>query len=610
MKKASKVLVLLLVAVMVFGIFSGCGLFGRKTNEYRATAAIQVGNETITIGRLIDNFNSNYNSYYSYISQGIITTDYVLELTINNLYSQFMKLDAYKTSGNAATYTHTNDLGLANAQYLSQTELAYVVRYIKYLLFTTLDDMVLDYLETDGVELGDAEAEDTSRDFVEYDDFGDSQTYSEYTYSQNFVNEDLEDYIMDYYPNLSGSTLSADEYVYQSQEAAANMLNDLNDRLEEDATPITYEQYKQWQQQALAQYKQNVMRTYEYNLEALVARQAEDMIITVIVAKYNYGVYSVIDGANFDETLAELNRIYNELKANQTAQFRVNNDFVDFVEGLSDSSYIFDVPENYNYIFVKNILIPFTDEQTTILSNLQKQLGSTEDPRYIAKRNEFASQVVADDFLSEKDEEGEYAKVENLFTMEGDKVVVNSQGALAQWLKADGTVTAMEGKTQDQTIVELMKQYNTDTAQHSTIYDYVVRVHADNIPGYTSSWVTEFVEAADAAYDLAGENEGGTYAIAVSTYGVHIVYYSAKVKAQQVDFNENIFKTDSVEYRLFRDYFDNTSSVLTEENDEALKNTYYTDKIVKLEGFDVFLKDNNFTFDFEESISLEEEEEE
>ncbi len=607
MKKASKVLALSLVAVLVLSIFCGCSLFSKKTDEYRAMAALQVGNETITVGKIIDTFNNNYNSNYQYIQQGYMTADNVLEATISSLYSQYMKLDAYKTASDVETYNHTNSFDLKNAEYLTEDELAYVVSYIKYLLFTTLDEMVVRYMEIDDFKLNEEETEDTSRDFLKFDDFEDSKTYSEYTYAQNFKNEDMEEYISKYYPATLKGDMSIDGYVFATEADGKAMVDALNERIDGE-TKITFAQYKEWQTLALAQYKQNVMRTYKYNVDALVSRQAEDMIVSLLVAKYNFKVYSTIDGANLAETVKEMNKIYEELKANQSAKFQINNDFVTFIESLSNTSYILSVPENYNYIFVKNILVPFTSEQTAILSNLQKQLGSTEDSRYIAKRNEFASQVVADDFLSEKDEDGNYAKVENLFKAENGNIVVNSEGALGAYLKADGTVTAMEGKTLDQTITELMKQYNTDVAQHSTVYDYVVRVHADDIPGYTSRWATEFVDAANVAYDLAGDGEGGTYAIGVTTYGVHIVYYSAKVKAQELDFNANLFKTDSVEYQLFKTYFDNASKVLTEEDADALQKTYYASKIKKLSGFDKFLKDNDFVFDFEKSISLEDEE--
>lgn len=610
MKKASRALVLITVAALALGILCGCGMFTKNTVKYRATGAIQVGNETITIGDLIDTFNSYYNSYSSYISQGYITTDYVLELAVSSLYTQYMKLDAYKTTSGVPTYTHSADLGLENAEYLTDSELEFAVAYVKYLLYTTLDGIVEDYIAADGRTLGDAETEDTSRDFVEYDDFGDASTYSEYIYNQNYENEDMEEYVSKYYPEtFSGNTLSVDSFVYTSQSAAQERLDELNSRLDDDDSEITFTELQSYQQQALAQYKKNVLYNYEYDLEQLVAKQSEDMIISLIVSKYNYNLYKTIDTTDLQNTIEALKTEYEELKANQTAEFQINDDFVSYIEDLSDSSYIFNVPESYNYVFVKNILIPFSDAQKTVLSNLQSQLGSSSSESYIAKRNEIAAQIVADDYLSEQDEDGNYSQVENLFKLDSDgNVIINPDGALGQYLNADGTVNAMDGKTATETIVELMKQYNTDTAQHSAIYDYVVRV--GEVPSdYTSSWVSEFVDAANEAYTLADGADGGTYAIAVSSYGVHIVYYSAKVAEQTIDFDSNIFVTDTPEYRLFTTYFESQSDVISEENADELKELYYSGKITKLEGLDVFLSENGFTFDFESSISLDDDDE-
>lgn len=607
MKKASKVLVLLLVAVLTIGLLCGCGAFSKNTEKYRATAAIQVGAETITIGKLIDTFNNYYNNYHSYIEQGYFTLDYVVEMAVTSLYTQYMKLDAYKTTSGVPTFSHANDLGLANANYLDEDELAYAVRYVKYLLFTTLDGIVEDYIEADGFELKAAEAEDTSRDFVEFDDFGDSQTYTEYLFNQNFHNDEMDEYVEKYYPTLDGTTLSVDGYVFGSEQVGQAKVDELNKRIDGDEK-ITFAQLKNWQELALAQYKKNVFYNYKHNVEKLVANQVEDMIVSLIIAKYNYNIYKVIDTTDLQQTLANLQSEYEKLKSNQTAKFQINNDFVSYIQGLTDTSYIFNVPEDFadSYIFVKNILVPFSTEQTTILSNLQKQLGSTESDLYIAKRNEFAAQIVADDFLSEKDEDGKYAKVENLFKLQEGKVVVNPDGALGQYLKADGTVSAMEGKDANQTIVELMKQYNTDVAQHSKIYEYVVRV--GEVPAsYTAPWVSEFVDAANEAYDLAKGANGGTYGIGISSYGVHIVYFSSKVAEQTVDFQNNLFATDSAEYRMLKTYFESQSTLLNEADLESLQETYYNGKITKLPGLDKFLKDNKLSFDFEHSISLDHE---
>lgn len=613
MKKASRVLVLLLVAVLILGVFSSCSIFGRNTDKYRSMVAITVGDEKITIGKLIDTFNNFYNSNSGYIGQGI-TVDDIINATVSSLYNQYMKIDAYKHSGvQPVSHDWLTGVTLENAGYLTDSELKYAIKYIKYVLFTTLDGMVEGYVGSD-YELNDAEEDsaDTSRDFVEYDDLKDAATYSDYTYNQNFVNEDMDEYISKYYGTiLTDDKINVEEYIYAASQKDSDVvkarLKELNDRID-DEDPITFEKYVEYQQQALTQYRKNVENNYKYDLETLIQRQMSDYIDSVIVAKYNYSKYSVIDNADgLTATLKTLKDNYQAALEAQKTDFNINNNFVSFVEGLTDSSYIYNVPEGYNYIFVKNILVPFNDEQKAVLSNLEKQLGSTDHPSYIEMRNKLASEIVADDFLSEKDKDGNYAKINGLFKLENGKVAINTaNNELGKYFTADGNVVAMDGKTKSETIVELMKRFNTDTAQHSKIYEYVVRV-GDVPESYKSSWVTEFVDAANDAYTVANGENGGTYGIAVSTYGVHIVYYSSKVEAQTFDFDSNWLATNKAEYRLFKAYYTTRSNEVLNDALEELKKAYYPEKItLPNKEFDKFLKENGLTFDFEKSLSLEE----
>lgn len=617
MKKASKFLTLLLVAVLVLGVFSGCAVFGRNTEKYRAQVAMTVGNEEITIGKLIDTFNSYYNTYAGYIGQYNITVDSIFEMAVSSLYTQYMKIDAYKTSGvQPVNHTWLRDVTFANQGYLTESELRYAVKYVKYILYSTLDTMVEDYIDSDyGLKEAEEETEDTSRDFVEFDDLDGHTSYSEYMFAQTFENEEMEEYVSKYYENiLTDDNIRYTEYVYKADEVRdmeglKERIADLNERIE-DSDPIDVAKYVEYQQQALKQYEKNVLSSYKYDLNALVTRQVEDFIISVIVAKYNYSVYGAIDHADLAETLQKLKDDCAEATTSQKTDFQINSNFVKFIEGLSNDSYVYYVPENYNYVFVKNILIPFTAEQKVILSNLEKQLGSDTHPLYLAKRTELASQIIADDFLSEKDEDGNYAKISDIFTIGADgKIAINTSNAeLGRYFTADGHVVPMAGKSAEETIVELMKRFNTDVGQHSSIYDYVVRV--GEVPeSYTAPWVSEFVDAANAAFDAAAGANGGTYGIAISTYGVHIVYYTGNVEAQSFDFDANYLATDTAEYRLFKAYFSSQSNTLLEEALDSLKETYFADKIAKTDMLDKFLKENNLTFDFEKSISLEEEEE-
>lgn len=619
MKKASRVLTLILIAVLVLGIFSGCGVFGRNSEKYRAQTIMTVGNETITVGKFIDTFNNYYNAYASYIQAGYYTVDNLVELTVSSLITQYMKVDAYKNKVGEAPYTHTwADAGLsfANEGYMTPEEMQYAIKYVKYVLFTTLDSLVDSYVKAD-YDLKDEETEDTSRNFVEYDSLQGYDTYSEYLYGQNFVNKDMDKYLEKNYKGLTLTTdnISVDnEYVYKDAAAAQDRLDALNARLEEGVESITFEQYKAWQEKALTQYKKNVKNAYNYELDKLISNQIEDYILSVIVAKYNHDVYAEIDKTDdkLQASAQELNNLYNSLKEHQEAGFNVNNNFVSFIEGLTDTSFIYSIPEEYkdSYIYVKNILIPFSDEQTTILSNLEKQGVATDDELYVNMRNQFASEILAEDFLTEGDKE-ENDKLAVFDKDVSGNLIIKSDGALGAYFGNSGEVIPMTKDevtlSKNDTIIELMKRFNTDTAQHSTIYDYVVRI-GETPDNYTAKWVQEFVDAANDAYDFANGTDGGTYALAVSSYGVHIVYYAGKVVPQQMDFNKIDIKdlkyATSPEYRMFKNYFEKKASQLTETDTDALQKAYYPTKVVATDKLNEFLSENKLNFDLKDFLDL------
>ncbi len=623
MKKASRMLTLILIAVLVLGVFSGCGVFGRNSEKYRAQTIMTVGNEKITVGKFIDTFNNYYNTYASYIQQGYYSADSIAQLTASSLISQYMKVDAYKTKVGEAPYKHTwaeAGLSFANEGYMTTEEMQFAIKYVKYVLFTTLDSLVDGYVKAD-YDLKDADTEDTSRDFVEYDSLQGYDTYSDYLYGQNFVNKDMDKYLEKYYAGVTLTTdnISVDnEYVYKDAAAAKSKLDELNARLEEGVAAITFEQYKAWQEKALAQYKKNVKSAYDYELSKLISNQIEDYILSVIVAKYNREVYAEIDkdDTKLQASIAELNELYNSLKEHQEAGFNVNNNFVSFIEGLTDTSFIYTIPEAYkdSYIYVKNILIPFSDEQTTILSNLEKQGVATDDELYVEMRNEFASAILAEDFLTEGDKE-ENDKLPVFDKDASGNLIIKKDGVLNAYFGDNGAVIPMEkdGVTlsKNDTIVELMKRFNTDTAQHSTIYDYVVRV-GETPDNYTAKWVQEFVDAANEAYTLASGADGGTYALAVSSYGVHIVYYAGKVVAQEMDFSkidiDDLEYATSPEYRMFKNYFEKKSAQLTEADTDALQKAYYPTKIVATDKLDEFLKDNKLNFSLKDFLDLSKDE--
>ncbi|MBO5867151.1 MAG: hypothetical protein J6Q55_03785, partial [Clostridia bacterium] len=495
-------------------------------------------------------------------------------------------------------------------------ELNFVVTYVKYLVFQNFDSQVEEFLAND-FEFGAAQADDTSRDFLEPDDLG-GVKYSDYVYNQNFVNEDMDEYLAEFYSFVNVKDLQKDNkldaYVFTKEADAQATLKAYNDRLEKDDAKLTFATLVETQNKVVRRYQNSIELAYGYDLEGFVKNQVESMIKSIIVAKYNKAIYSKIDGVDASKTKAALLANTQGLAVNQKADYLLNDSFDTFVRELTESSYLYAVDEAQkgNYIFVKNILVPFSAEQTQYLANLAQTLGGTESQAYLDARNQVATQIVADDFTSEKDADGEYAKVEGLFEVVGGKLQIKAGSALAANLQ-NGQVVPMSGMSKTETIIELMKRFNTDTAQHSSSYDYVVRIANDE--AYTQPWVTEFVDAAKQA-KAGGLN---SYAVCVSSYGVHIVYYSADVEAQ--DFSENAFgnvlegganvDTTSPAYKFFTAYFDAESNSAVSKDLDELKKAYETNgRVEATKEFKKFMKDNEMEFTFEDLICTEEESEE
>ena len=608
MKKASKLIVFILVVALMLSVLSGCAMFGRDAEKYRSTPIVTVGDQSITIGEMLDSFNTQYNNYYYYIAQGYLTAEQVFEIAVDSVYEQTIKVDAYVSAHSAVTTNKT----FKNGEYLTEEELNFVVRYVKYLVFQNFDSQVEGFLSNE-FKFDAKEAEDTSRDFLEPDDLG-GVSYSEYIYNQNFVNEDMDEYMSEFYSFLTNESLQkdtkVDSYVFTKEADAKATLDSYNDRLGEEDAKLTFATLVETQNKVIRRYQNSVELSYGYDLDGFVKNQVESMIKSIIVAKYNKEIYSKIDGADASKTKEALLANVAGLTVNQKADYLLNDSFDSLITSLNESSYLYAVDEAQkgNYIFVKNILVPFSTEQKQYLSNLAQTLGGTESDAYVAARMQVAAQIVADDFTSEKNEDGEYAKVEGLFEVQGNKLVIKAGSALSANLQ-NGQVVPMDGMSKTETIIELMKKYNTDIGQHSSTYDYVVRIADDE--NYTQPWVTEFVDAAKEAKGL-GEN---SYAVCVSSYGVHIVYYSANVTAH--DFSQGAFDsvvggtdvdTTSPAFKLFKSYFETESNSAVSKDLEALKTTYETNgRVVETKEFKKFMKDNELEFTFEDMICAEEE---
>lgn len=647
MRKASKILTLILIAVLVLSVFAGCGLVGRNVAKYRNAIAFTVGNEEVTVGKLLDTFNSYYNNYYYYISAGYLQPSDLLNMVVSSIVQQYMQIDDYVSTATKETDVTELQKSIHNAEFLTKDEFAYAVKYVNYLAYNAFDQYTDDNISAK-FDLEEEETEDTSRDFTEYDKLTDMKgepaaSYAQYTRDQNFVNEEADEYFEDNYPYLDvTSGLNLDGYVYDDTDAeqkaqAEERVRSYNDRRAEDEEDeLTLSEYLDILKDTKKQYEETIRNSYGVGLSEFLTNQLGDMVSSCILAKWSYQYYKDIEFE--DDLAAKLQENYDILRNAQLADFQINGNFDSFITSLSSSSVLYNNNKDADkYVFVKNILIPFTSDQTTLLTNLQNQLGSNEADKYIAKRNEFAADIVAQYFDSDKytetddgkaledkyfakdkwfedkkkedDEDSLWKATTNVFTYENGELTVNPQGVLGQFFGADGTVSAMEGKDKSETIIELMKRFNTDTAQHTAAYDYVVYVGED-WEDYSHSWVKEFYTAVNedlVPHDGSAPKE---YTLCVSSYGVHIIYLTGKVSESDKIFGKFNFDdrldTSTQSYQLFKTYFDRQMSIRTQDALEALQKDKlvgdYTQYISINKGLQKFLKDNDFEFDFDEFI--------
>ncbi|MCH5157440.1 MAG: hypothetical protein J1G02_06175 [Clostridiales bacterium] len=629
MKKASKILTLILIVVFVLSVFAGCDLVGKDVAKYRGTVAMKIGEQDVTIGKLLDTFNSYYNNYYYYISAGYLTSDSLLEMVINSVMQQYMQVDDYINHHNAVSAAN----GIKNAEYLTAEQFEYCIKYVKHTSYTTFDGTVITTLSVKH-DIADAKDEDTSRNFTEYDELLSETSYAEHVLLQNFVSKDANEYFDKYYSksNVDFKSFSdlLGDYVYQSQEEAQAILDELNDRLEDDSDEITFAEYQEAQQKAVDQYADTIKNNYGMSLQEFIEGQLADMVTSCILALWSYDSYKDIDVAT------AVKDADNILSSSQSARFAISKNFDSFITGLTDTSYIYSVPQDMQgkYVFVKNILIPFTDKQSAWLSAQADSYGGTSTDAYKNLRDEEAEKILAQYFDSDKydnkafddlfanylvedkdeDAESKYEKIENIFKIVDNKLIVNPEGALGQFFGANGVVNSASGLSKSETIVELMKRFNTDAGQHSTRYDYVVYV-GDDWKDYKHSWVEEFYTAVnELGHD---ESTGkfladniGKYAMCVSTYGVHIIYVEDFVESQVYNYSEIDWTnasswndTSTLAYSRYKAEFDNQVSIVTQKAFNELKANYIDKNLVVVnKQFKRFIKSNGFTFNFDEYI--------
>jgi hypothetical protein len=628
MKKATKFLSLLIVVVLLLTILTGCALFGTDSLKLRNTVILKVGDEEVTAGKVMDIYISSYYNYESYIQQGAISISDLVNLTMETVYNTYSKVDSYKKSHSAVSPANQFVAAgnIKDIEYLTELEADYIISYVRYNFYQAMDSYVKTAITGEIGDLG-TETDTTDREFYKTDDFT-GTSYADYLFQQNLTSEDIEEYLADNFgidnKNPADINLSMSKSDYANASSSEAMAAEYNkllkiyfDSLEDDdehkpdtLPTVTAAWVLEQQEIAFDKYARAIKNSYEIGLEEYFLQQVADGVVTTIAQKYSRDVNETVEtDAALLDTLKS--RFINSRAVQQTDFTIKPSEFVTFIGALTNDSYMYAMDNLYDlfsndanrYIFVKNILVPFSAAQTKVLSNYAEQVGGEDTAEYIAFRTQLATEISARNF-DVADEKAADAYIDDVFTVDGSGNIALRGTALSNKFAAGSNVGIFNGSADD--FVSLMGSFNTDVGQHGNLYEYVVRV-GTTPDSYTQPWVSEFVDAANLAYDqyVSNGNSGNGYALCVSSYGVHIVYFSDLVENKVwKDFDESkIYDPASNEYKFLKAYYEAVVSTVVDEDTEKLDKEYkYAGKITTTKEFDTFLRYYEFEYDFAEAM--------
>ncbi|MBE5731010.1 MAG: hypothetical protein E7350_03585 [Clostridiales bacterium] len=217
---------------------------------------------------------------------------------------------------------------------------------------------------------------------------------------------------------------------------------------------------------------------------------------------------------------------YNKMLAEQVNSFATESNYDTAATG--DDLVLFRA--NGNYVYVKHILLPFSDEQTEYLASYKEI--HTED-EYLAERDRMVNNIVAYQHVDGEDDTTRPLTVAQIFSE----------------VKASMSRASASAYDAERTFDDLIYKYNTDPGSFGNEKGYAVKYSLNS--GESETYMVEFAEAARAFRD-EGYKVGEIYDdYIVTDYGVHIMYYAADYVGGEI-LNLNDYTTAG-RYTLVKD---------------------------------------------------------
>ncbi|MCH5164883.1 MAG: hypothetical protein J1G01_00590 [Clostridiales bacterium] len=178
-----------------------------------------------------------------------------------------------------------------------------------------------------------------------------------------------------------------------------------------------------------------------------------------------------------------------------------------------------------NYFYVKHILLPFSDDQKTALSDYKAlpEVSSLQEDDQEAMINEFREQL-AESITCYPHVNGEDDLTR---PMSVDDVMSHVRSVM---LPLEANITRADVAFDD-----LIYLYNTDPGAFGNNQGYIVKYALDD--GERETYMQEFADASREMYDTLRPGQV-YYKKVITDYGVHIMYFASKVNSGAVALND------------------------------------------------------------------------
>ena len=272
-------------------------------------------------------------------------------------------------------------------------------------------------------------------------------------------------------------------------------------------------------------------------------------------------------------TYEDVNNRYSNTLRSQMAEYADSSAFDTAVSGDTTVLYY----PNTNYVYVRHILIPFSDEQTAEYEAWQNEYPRTKEQKE-AYRAQMVNGIKAYAHVQGEDDRSRVYTAQEIFN--------EITSAMASY-EATGNVEGAE-----KLFTEFTYKYNTDPGAFDSDFGYAVKYELGD--GESETYMVEFAEAARAFRD-EGYSVGQVYdEMIVTDYGVHIMYYAMDPKEGAVKL------TDRLTPGSDRTYYDRIEEDLRTERENARFNNWLNERILYYENLEdddqvIFIHSDRFS---------------